>query len=66
MFPNIEGGVLYIDNENVVNSSLGEYRARIAIYPQDSFIFSGKFRDYLDLTRLGLGEYTDTELFNLG
>ena len=60
-FPNIEGGILSLDGNNALELSLTIYRTRIAIFPQDSFIFSGKLRDYLDPNR----DYTDIELNSL-
>ncbi|XP_072032229.1 ATP-binding cassette sub-family C member 10-like [Amphiura filiformis] len=55
----IQQGGVFIDGVNVCHLGLTEYRSRLAIIPQDPFLFSGTVRENLDPS----GRFSDTELW---
>ncbi|EFX82733.1 ABC protein, subfamily ABCC [Daphnia pulex] len=52
-------GEVLIDGVNVQSLSLSDLRSRLAIIPQDPFIFSGTVRENLD----PIGQYSDRQLW---
>ena len=48
-------GHIYIDTVDISTLPLDTLRSRVALVPQDSFLFSGTVRDNLDPRRLHLG-----------
>lgn len=46
----LSNGSIYLRGRNIQDIPLREYRSELQIFPQDSFMFSGKLRDYLDPT----------------
>lgn len=54
-------GDLYLAGENVKIMELAEYRSRVALFPQDSYLFSGTLRSFLDPHR----QFCDSKLRDL-
>ncbi|XP_063242885.1 ATP-binding cassette sub-family C member 10 [Bacillus rossius redtenbacheri] len=56
----VDSGEIYIDTVNISHLSLTALRSRLAIIPQEPFLFSGSVRDNVD----PLGESRDAELWD--
>ncbi len=52
-------GAIYIDEKNITDLDLSEYRQNISVVPQNSILFSGSIKDNITY---GLNSYTDEEL----
>ncbi|XP_054833078.1 ATP-binding cassette sub-family C member 10 isoform X2 [Eublepharis macularius] len=57
----LKGGRILLDNINHHVVSLKKLRSRMAIIPQDPFLFSGTIRENLDPQ----GQHTDTDLYQV-
>ena len=56
----LQSGSIVIDGVNVAHLPLDEVRSRLAIIPQDPFLFSGSVRENLDPTDV----YSDAQLWS--
>lgn len=54
-------GQLLLFNQDVTSIALCMYRAAVQVFPQDSYIFSGRLREFLD----PLGAHSDLKLNNV-
>ncbi|XP_077199113.1 ATP-binding cassette sub-family C member 10 isoform X2 [Paroedura picta] len=57
----LRAGQILLDNIDSCSVSLTELRSRLAIIPQDPFLFSGTIRENLDPQ----GQYTDADLYQV-
>ncbi|XP_006817832.1 ATP-binding cassette sub-family C member 10-like [Saccoglossus kowalevskii] len=57
----IQSGSITIDGFNIGHLALDQLRSRIAIIPQDSFLFSGSIKENLDPTQ----QHSDTQLWRV-
>lgn len=59
----LHSGSIKIDTVDISTLPLGVLRSRIALVPQDSFLFSGTIRENLDPRNLHLGKLLASRFF---